>query len=264
MSGDPPAPGHALAAIVVGLAPDHARAFCAAIASERQFSEDAAARAVRAIASPGYRQVAGDLVAWWRQRPSMSGACVALAVEACAATRAIERAEEVLDAVVTGPSSVHVAVRQTRAVVLELIERAERDLLIVSFAAYKVAQVVDALRAATTRGVRCRLVLETAEDSAGRLSQDAGEAFASLGSRAEFYVWPLDQRPAGASAALHAKGLIADAQVAFITSANLTGAALDHNLEIGVLVRGGTVPRRLHDHFLALVGSGVLRRVCRW
>jgi phosphatidylserine/phosphatidylglycerophosphate/cardiolipin synthase-like enzyme len=49
--------------------------------------------------------------------------------------------------------------------------------------------------------------------------------------------------------------------VAFITSANLTGAALEHNLEVGVLVRGGSVPARLHEHFLALMGSGVLRPV---
>jgi phosphatidylserine/phosphatidylglycerophosphate/cardiolipin synthase-like enzyme len=92
-----------------------------------------------------------------------------------------------------------------------------------------------------------------------RLFVRGHQAFDSLGGRVSFFTWPADQRPAGSGAALHAKAVIADAQVAFITSANLTGAALDHNLELGVLVRGGSVPRRLHEHFLALMASGVLR-----
>ena len=39
---------------------------------------------------------------------------------------------------------------------------------------------------------------------------------------------------------MHAKAVIADRSVAFVTSANLTGSAMDHNLEVGVLMRGGT------------------------
>lgn len=260
MTDAPLSAGRRLADIVVRMSASHARAFCAAMASEGAYTDASAARPIRAVASPGYRQLAGELLDWWRGQPSMTGASVGMAVEACASVCAIEREGEVLDAVITGPSSAHVSLRQTRAVLHELIDRAERDLLIISFAACRVGELVTALSAAADRGVRCRLVLETAEDSAGRLSHDAAEAFASLGDRVAFYTWPADQRPAGVGAALHAKGVIADGTVAFITSANLTGAALDHNLELGVLVRG-SVPQRLNEHFLALMGAGVLRPV---
>jgi phosphatidylserine/phosphatidylglycerophosphate/cardiolipin synthase-like enzyme len=52
--------------------------------------------------------------------------------------------------------------------------------------------------------------------------------------------------------------VIADGEVAFVTSANFTGHALDQNLEVGVLVSGGKTPRQLREHFHALIASGTL------
>jgi cardiolipin synthase A/B len=130
-------------------------------------------------------------------------------------------------------------------------------LIIVSYAAYRVEELVAALTAASNRGVAVRLILETTADSAGALTRDAAEAFAALRESVEIYVWPLEQRTSGAR--LHAKVAVADAESAFVTSANLTGYALDQNLEVGVSVRGGTVPRRLAEHFRALMERGVLR-----
>lgn len=129
----------------------------------------------------------------------------------------------------------------------------------VSFAAYKVPDLVQAIGAAVARGATVRLVLEAAEESSG--AHDAAKAFSGLGGGVEFYVWPLERRPAGVSATLHAKAVVADESAAFISSANLTGSALDHNIELGILVRGGPVPRRLADHFSSLIAAGVLRRV---
>ena len=60
---------------------------------------------------------------------------------------------------------------------------------------------------------------------------------------------------------MHAKAAIADEQVAFVTSANLTGSAIEANMELGLLVRGGAVPRRLARHFRALMGAGHLEEV---
>jgi hypothetical protein len=53
---------------------------------------------------------------------------------------------------------------------------------------------------------------------------------------------------------------LADDHVALVTSANLTDRAVSDNLEVGVLVQGGDVPRRLAAHFSELVASGVLTR----
>ena len=58
---------------------------------------------------------------------------------------------------------------------------------------------------------------------------------------------------------MHAKGVVVDESAAFVTSANLTGHALDENMELGVLVRGGAVPRRLASHFRSLADAGVIR-----
>ena len=43
---------------------------------------------------------------------------------------------------------------------------------------------------------------------------------------------------------MHAKAAIADKRAALATSANLTGHALDLNMELGLIVRGGPVPAR--------------------
>jgi phosphatidylserine/phosphatidylglycerophosphate/cardiolipin synthase-like enzyme len=146
-------------------------------------------------------------------------------------------------------------------VILDLVSHASADLLVVSFSAYKVPDVVSALGEAARRGVQVRLVLETTDDSSGALTHDASKAFAAIGADVEFYVWPADRRPPGVSATLHAKAVVADSRAAFITSANLTGSALDHNLELGVLITGGPVPKRLSDHFTSLMGNGTLKRV---
>lgn len=130
-----------------------------------------------------------------------------------------------------------------------------------SFAAYKVADVVNALRVARGRGVDIRLVLETAEDSGGKLSHDGAIAFETLGDAVSLWTWPADRRPrsaSGAPAALHVKAAVADDIVAFVTSANLTDWGLSENMELGLLVRGGRVPQRLAAHFRQMMDDGVL------
>jgi len=65
------------------------------------------------------------------------------------------------------------------------------------------------------------------------------------------------------SASVHAKCAVADSRLAFITSANLTSAALERNMELGLLLRGGTVPDRLHAHLAALVTTKVVKQWTR-
>jgi phosphatidylserine/phosphatidylglycerophosphate/cardiolipin synthase-like enzyme len=146
-------------------------------------------------------------------------------------------------------------------VLAEVIEEARKSLIVVSFAAYKVAAVVDSLRAAAERGVDVRLVLESVVESKGKLSHDAKEAFDTLGTTVSFYVWPAELRASkgGGHAAMHAKCAVADRRMAFVTSANLTGAAMTDNMELGLVVRGGDVPKRIAIHFDALIESGTLK-----
>jgi phosphatidylserine/phosphatidylglycerophosphate/cardiolipin synthase-like enzyme len=168
-----------------------------------------------------------------------------------------------VDIVWTGPQTPEVPVRLTRAVLVDVIRSATERLVVVSFAAYRVALVLDELAAATARGVDVRLVLETSEASGGRLAVDAATAFAPLGAAVSFWVWPAEQRPVlpAATAALHAKAAIADDHTALVTSANLTGHGMNENIELGLLVRGGPVPRRLAAHFAQLMSDRVLVKV---
>ena len=131
---------------------------------------------------------------------------------------------------------------------------------LVSFAAYKVGVVLTELSAAADRGVVIRLILETGETEGGTLTFGAAKAFDALGENVTFYVWPTEKRPVleKGRAALHAKAAIADAHTAFVTSANLTGHGISENMELGLLVRGGLIPRRLSEHFRDLIADGTL------
>lgn len=60
---------------------------------------------------------------------------------------------------------------------------------------------------------------------------------------------------------LHAKCVIVDRRVAFVTSANFTEAAQERNIEAGVVVRSPRFAARLADHFGALADAGLLKRL---
>lgn len=201
--------------------------------------------------------------AWSSASPSLPGGGVALAVRAAAEAVGDVRGEAQLSVVWTGPASYEVPVRATAAVLAEVIEGATQTLVVVSFAAYKVASLAEALRVAADRGVDVRLVLESVVESKGKLSHDAKQAFDALSGSVSFYVWPAELRVSigGGHAAMHAKCAVADRRTAFVTSANLTGSAMTDNMELGLVVRGGDVPRRIANHFEALMTDKVLRQL---
>ena len=77
---------------------------------------------------------------------------------------------------------------------------------------------------------------------------------------AELFTWKMKPEPF-VDGKVHAKVVVVDGARAFITSANLTGHALEKNIEAGVLINGGAVPRTLSDHLQALIDVGVLRSI---
>ena len=58
-----------------------------------------------------------------------------------------------------------------------------------------------------------------------------------------------------------AKVAVADKNSCFITSANLTGYAMEKNMEAGVLISGGRIPRLLDDHLRSLVDTKLVSPV---
>ncbi|MGD9935491.1 MAG: DISARM system phospholipase D-like protein DrmC [Dehalococcoidia bacterium] len=235
-----------------------------AAAIERLHGFDPAVKGpvVTAVASPTFRANALLLLEAWAREPSVPGASVTLALRAARLAKDDETDRQRVELVWTGPTTPQVPVRRTREVLLDLIRASNTQLTILSFAAYRVPEIVEALAEATRRGVNVRLVLETEADSQGRLSVDAAAAFETL-TGMTLYIWPGAQRTDanGKPGTLHAKAAVADSNIAFVTSANLTGQALTTNMELGVLVRGGTVPGLLVRHVDGLIAAGVLQPV---
>lgn len=69
---------------------------------------------------------------------------------------------------------------------------------------------------------------------------------------------PRSLEPEGPAGVLHAKALVVDDEVAFLTSANLTEAALDRNIEMGVLLRDRAFAQTVVQHFRALIERQLL------
>lgn len=214
------------------------------------------------LPQPELREKAADLIERFaRAAPSAGPAGLAWALRCAEAASRAERARRTLELVWTGPTPAGSSLRRTEQALLEVIARARKRLLIVSFAAYDIPRVRQALLAAEARGVGLAFVLESKEQSGGKVTFDGAAALGDIAGRATVYVWPLERRPKdafGRSGALHAKCAVADEDVLFVSSANLTGYALTLNMELGVLVTGGEVPAHVARHFRALITEGIL------
>lgn len=144
----------------------------------------------------------------------------------------------------TGPESAAAHGRLTIAVVADLFAEATTEILLVSYATVPSDRIRQALAAAAEKGVAITLLLERPQDNPNFKGQR--DPFPGLMARR--LVWPVAARPSGAS--MHAKLLIIDRRVALVGSANLTSRALESNLECGLLIRGGPVPRQLAEQLL--------------
>jgi phosphatidylserine/phosphatidylglycerophosphate/cardiolipin synthase-like enzyme len=163
----------------------------------------------------------------------------------------------------TGPDAMGMALRRTDQALLELVDASQRSLLIVSFVVYRVQAIVQALVRAMERGVLVHIYVDAPEPSHRRVAYDTIRALGDqVEQGAEIYVWPRENRPAdpqGRTGLLHAKCAVADDKLLFISSANLTAHAMELNMELGVLIRGGALPRTVADHFQRLMEAGILR-----
>lgn len=134
---------------------------------------------------------------------------------------------------------------------------------VVSFAAYRIPAITQALVRAAGRGVVLRICVEAPESGGRRMAYDTVQALGQeVAQRAAIYIWPRDQHPtdpSGRTGSLHAKIAVADSRLLFISSANLTEYAMNLNMELGVLIQGGLLPGQVTSHFERLVQRGVLK-----
>jgi len=83
-------------------------------------------------------------------------------------------------------------------------------------------------------------------------------------ARSSVYYWPKEKRSLSASGkpgSLHVKCAVADSEWLFLSSANLTQQAFTINMELGTLIRGGSLPQKVEAQFDRLIQMKTLERV---
>ena len=176
---------------------------------------------------------------------------------------AAKRSRQTTELVWTGPSTPVVSVRRTEQVLCDLIRGAERRLTMTSFGIFQVPRLVEELEQALGRAVELRIVLGDRESHSDReIDRQRYQLGRLVAAKATLLQWPPERRPRdeqGHAGLMHVKAAVADSRVAFLTSANLTEAALERNMELGLLIRGGGVPAGIDRLIDALAESGELR-----
>lgn len=204
----------------------------------------------------------------------MTRAHIAHLVRTVAAERErSQRASDRVELVWTGPEVTGSGSRDTLVVVRELFARAASSVYVAGFAVYQGKTVFGPLarRMDAVPDLTVRLFLNVARrPSDGR---PADEIIGAFGRSFVSEHWPggrlptvffdpraLDPDP-GRRASLHAKCVVVDERVSFVTSANLTEAAQRRNIEAGLLVEEPVLARGLCSQFDTLVDRGLLRRL---
>ncbi|MGC8561211.1 MAG: DISARM system phospholipase D-like protein DrmC [Phycisphaerae bacterium] len=182
--------------------------------------------------------------------------------------------EDTVDLVLSGPEGIAIASRDTLVVVNELFSQAANSILVVGYAVYQGESIFQSLAENMSRKPALAVEMfldiqrppgnieperELVANFRDRIKRDQWPQSAALPA---IYYFPasLDHSTA-TRAALHAKCIVADRKIAWISSANFTAAAQKRNIEVGVLIRAESVAARLSDHFDLLKQRGVLARI---
>ncbi|MFT3760070.1 DISARM system phospholipase D-like protein DrmC [Thauera sp.] len=205
------------------------------------------------------RAVVDRLVDAWRATSVGSDELASMLLAAGHAFESVSRHQST-ELVWTGPTTPFVSARRTEQALLQVINAAKQTLFVTSFVAYDVSTIVKALNEASTRGVDISMLLEASQDHGGSISFDAIGKMESLVPNAHLYTWR-DRGGMFSEGRVHAKVAVADRHTCFITSANLTGFAMDRNMEAGLLLSGGNIPQMLEEHLRALVSMKIVSPV---
>ena len=213
-----------------------------------------------AMPTPAARARVNALLSAWRRDPTVSPAVLSGMLQGASAAYRAARAEQEVEIVWTGPSTQLVPTRRTEQVLLEVVDASRHKLFVTSFVLYKVTSVIAALTRASTRNVRISMLLEPSEKDGGGVSVDGIATMRALLPAVRLLRW-VDKGEEFAGAAVHAKVAVCDEKLCFVSSANLTGHAMEKNMEAGLLVRGGATPRNLHLHLEALETTRIVQRI---
>ena len=173
------------------------------------------------------------------------------------------------DLVWSGPEVSGLHARDTGRVYNELFSSAKRSLWAVSFAYFDGPSVFSQLakRMEDRPGLKVTLLLNIHRGH--KDTTDPKHLVREFATRFWEKDWPGAARPdvfydprsvnPKVKGVLHAKAVVADDERVFITSANFTAAALDHNIELGLLVRHRPLALSVVRHLQGLIDHKLLR-----
>lgn len=244
----------AIAALVSLVSPEKVRVVAACV--RRTEASKAGTALLGAVGTPMAGTVVEQLAVAW-QKAKIGSDELASMLLAASHVYAKTSSKQSTEFVWTGPMTPFVSARRTEQALLQIINSAEYLLFITSFVAYDVSTIVNALNAAIARGVSISMLLESSQDHGGSINIDVISKMRNLVPSAQLYAWRAKSSEFS-DGRVHAKVAVADGRTCFITSANLTGYAMDKNMEAGVLISGGGIPKLLHEHLRSLVDTKVV------
>jgi phosphatidylserine/phosphatidylglycerophosphate/cardiolipin synthase-like enzyme len=182
---------------------------------------------------------------------------------------ATERASKP-DLVWSGPEVPGAHSRDTRRVYEELLSSAEHSIWASSYAYFdgpRAFQVM-ANRMDSTPGLQVTLLLNIQRKRGDTTAAD--QLVRRFADRFWGTDWPGSTRPrvffdprslddGKPSGVLHAKAVVTDHEAVFITSANFTEAALDRNIEMGLLMRDRAMAATVISHLQGLIDRKLLK-----
>jgi hypothetical protein len=168
-----------------------------------------------------------------------------------------------LELVWSGPETGGTESRDTAQALKDLFRAAEHSVIVAGFAFHGARHIFEPLHERWLgRELDVQFFIHVTEDAPGM-----------MGAPAFFtYTWPwTDRRPeayydarAGGEQGevkMHAKCVVVDERVTFVTSANFTGRAHRDNVELGVLITDERFARRVAAHWRSLIGPGIFRKL---
>jgi phosphatidylserine/phosphatidylglycerophosphate/cardiolipin synthase-like enzyme len=173
----------------------------------------------------------------------------------------------------SGPEEGETVTRDTGVVLRELFDRAQRTVLVVGFAVHqgksvfkKLAERMDAEPAFDVRMClnierKYRDTTLTPELLKRFLDRFAREQWAGARLPTIYYDPRTLIETEEKRASLHAKCVIVDSLIAFVTSANFTEAAQARNIEVGALIDDAAFASSLQSQFEMLIRSGAFERL---
>jgi phosphatidylserine/phosphatidylglycerophosphate/cardiolipin synthase-like enzyme len=190
-----------------------------------------------------------------------------LAAERESSQQTIDR----LQLVWTGPDVPGSISRDTGVVVRELFTRARQSVILSTFTVRRGSEVFAPLAEAADRNPTLQVRLAVNVGREGDFSTPEQQVLARFAEGFWRNHWPWPKRPCvyydpralstdpAICASLHAKCIVIDDKIAFVTSANFTEWAQERNLEAGVLVRDEGFSRSLRNQFESLIAASRLR-----